>query len=222
MDLLEQDLTRRLQNVDVFGDNHRAEFAPTSPAITLFDELKTVIASLQSAQNQQAASGGSAKGSTRAKSAILTELRRDMNRIADTAQQIKALPAEVKSVLVRAPSREAEVVAQAKVFIQTATPLWASFIAYEMPANLLSEVQNDLDDYNAAYASQQSGAQSRIGAGSSIESGLERGSEILDELRPIIKNKFAGNDGVLREWASASRYPERDKTKPPTPTPPKS
>lgn len=220
MDLLEQELTRRLQNVDVFGDNHRADFASASQAITLFDELKTVIAALQGAQGQQTASGGGAKGSTRAKSAILGELKRDMNRIADTAQQIKTLPDNIKAVLVRSPSREAEVVNQARVFVQTATPLWASFIAYELPTNLLTEMQSDLDDYDSIYASQQSDSQSRIGAGTDIESGLERGGEILDELRPIVKNKYDGNDATLREWASATRYPGRDKNKPPAPTPP--
>ncbi len=219
MDLLEQDLTRRLQNVDVFGDNNRAEFAPTSQAITLLNELKTVIASLQSAQAEQSASGGGAQGSTRTKSAILTELKRDMNRISSTAQQIKTLPDNVKSVLVRAPSRQSEVINQAKVFVQVATPYWATFTAYEMPANLLMDMQVDLHTYDSVYAAQQSGTQSRIGAGSSIETGLERGGEILDELRPIVKNKFAGNDAILREWASATRYPERDKTKP-APTPP--
>jgi hypothetical protein len=219
MDLLEQELTRRLQNVDIFGDNHRADFAPTSQAVTLFDELKTVIAALQGAQGQQTASGSGAKGSTRAKSAILGGLKRDINRIADTAQQIKTLPDNIKSVLVRSPSREAEVVNQARVFVQTATPLWASFVAYELPANLLTEMQSDLDDYDAVYASQQSGSQSRIGAGTDIERGLGRGGEILDELRPIVKNKYDSNDAILREWSSATRYPGRDKTKP-APTPP--
>lgn len=220
MDLLEQELTRRLQNVDVFGDNHRADFAPASQAITLFGELKTVIAALQAAQGQQAASGGGAKGSTRAKSAILGELKRDINRIANTAQQIKTLPDDIKAVLVRSPSREAEVVTAARVVVQTATPLWAQFVAYELPANLLTEMQSDLNDYDSAFASQQRGSQTRIGAGTEIESGLERGGEILDELRPIVKNKYDGNDPVLREWASASRYPGRDKTKAPAPIPP--
>lgn len=217
MELSEQLLLRRLENVDVFYEAREGDFAPTSRATELFGELKTVITALQGAQNQQGTSGGGSLGATRAKTAILGELWRDMGRIEKTAPQMRTLSDQQKAILVRPAKRELEIVSRAKVFIDLCTPIWSQFQAYELPATLPAEMQSDLDDYNAAYSSQQGGRQARIGAGISIETELAQGEAILDELRPIVNNKFDGNDAVLREWASATRYPERDKTKPKPP-----
>ncbi len=219
MELMEQLLLKRYEDVGVFGDNNGAAFAPTSRATTLFGELKnSVVSGLQAAQSQQSGSGGGAKGSTRAKATILGELWRDEGRIAETARQMVTLADQEKGYFVRPVKRELEVVNAARTFIERGTPLWAKFVEYELPTDLLSEVQADLDDYDAAYNAQQGGTQTRIGAGHSIETLIERGNEIIEELRPMVKNKFMGNTALLAQWASASRYPERDK-KPKTPPP---
>lgn len=220
MELTEQRLLRRLQSVDVFGEEHRDEFSATSRARQLFDDLKPILADLQDAQTEQTASTGGAKGSTRAKATILGELWRDTGRIEATAREMRTLPDDQKGVFVRGSRREPDVVATAKAFIAAATPIWNQFVAYELPADLLEEMQNDVDDYTNYFASQQGQQQSRVSSGATIESALERGGEILDELRPIVKNKFDGNDAILSEWASATRYPSRAQTPKPASTPP--
>ncbi len=214
MTLLEQDLLKRLQNCDVFGDQNRAAFAPTSRALPLFDELKSIAAQLQTEQANQGASGGGAIGSTRAKSAILGELWRDLGKIDGTAKQMTTLSAQEKGYFVRpATTRENGVVAATRGFIEKGTPLWSKFVAYEMSPTLLTDMQADLSEYDATYAAQQGDTQSRIGAGGDIDTLLSRGNDITEELRPIVKNKFDDNAGVLAAWASAVRYPGRDKTK---------
>ncbi len=213
MTLLEQDLLKRLQNCDVFGDNNRAAFAPTSQALPLFAELKSLTAQLQIQQSAQGASGGGALGSTRAKSTILGELWRDEGKIDQTAAQMTTLTPQQKGYFVRPVRRETEIVSSARTFIKEGTPLWAKFVAYELDADLLADMAADLADYDAAYGAQQGDVQNRIGAGQDIDALLERGNSITEELRPIIKNKFAGKAGILAAWASAVRYPERDKSK---------
>jgi hypothetical protein len=221
MTLLEQDLLKRLQNCDVFGDQNRAAFAPTSRALPLFDELKSITASLQAEQSKQGASSGGAIGSTRAKSAILAELWRDEGKIDGTAKQMTTLSAQEKGYFVRpATTRETGVVAAARAFIEKGTPLWAKFVAYEMDADLLTDMAADLAEYDAAYAAQQGDTQGRIGAGVDIDALIERGNDITEELRPIVKNKFDGQAGILAAWTSAVRYPGRDKTKKVAPVPP--
>jgi hypothetical protein len=217
--LLEQDLLKRLENCDVFGNTHRASFAPTSRALPLLDEMKTIVTDLQAQQSQQSASGGGAIGSTRAKAAILGELWRDEGKIEQTAREMTTLSEREKGYFVRPVRRETEIVNAARVCIAKGTPIWDKFIAYELPADLLSDMAADVAEYDATYAAQQGGVQNRVGAGKDIETLIERGNAIIEELRPIVKNKFAGNSGILGAWASASRYPERDKTPKPAPTP---
>ncbi len=118
-----------------------------------------------------------------------------------------------------ATTRETGVVAAARAFIEKGTPLWAKFVAYELDADLLTDMQADLSEYDATYAAQQGNTQSRIGAGNSIDTLLGRGNDITEELRPIVKNKFDDNAGILAAWASAVRYPGRDKTKAVAPVP---
>lgn len=218
MTLLEQDLLKRLQNCDVFGDQNRAAFAPTSRALPLFDELKSITTDLQTVQANQGASGGAAIGSTRAKSAILSELWRDLGKIDGTAKQMTTLSAQEKGYFVRpATTRETGVVAATRTFNDKGTPLWTKFVAYELPADLLVEMGADLAEYDATYAAQQNDTQGRIGAGMDIDALIARGNDITEELRSIVKNKFEDNAGILAAWASAVRYPGRDKTRKATP-----
>lgn len=214
MELLEELQLKRFEDVDVFGDHNRAAFAPTSRAVALFDQLKTVVAGLKAAQGTQSVGGGGSLGARRAKSVLLGEMWRDMGRIASTADKMKNLSDEQKAVFVRPLRREAEIVNSTRVFIEKGTPLWAKFVEYELPDDLLTEMQTDLDDYNAAYTSQQGGKQARIGAGATIDELIEAGTEITEELRPIVSNKFEGQGAILQAWKSAVRYPPRPKKQP--------
>ncbi len=214
MTLLEQDLLKRLQNCGVFGTTHRAAFAPTSRAIGVFDELGGVVTELETIQNQQIAAGGGAIGSTRAKSTILGELWRDTGSIDETARQMKTLTDQQKGYFVRPDTkREVGLVGAARTFIEQGTPIWAKFVAYELAEDLLTDMQADLDEYDATYGEQQGDRQERVGATTELEPLFERGNAALDELRPIIKNKFKNDAGILAAWASAVRYPQRDKVK---------
>lgn len=212
MTLLEQDLLKRLQNCGVFGTTHRAAFAPSSRGRALFDELAGVVTELETIQNQQIASGGGAIGSTRAKSTILGELWRDMGAIDETAKQMKTLTDQQKGFFVRpATTREVGLIGAARTFIQEGTALWSKFVAYELDANLLVDMKADLDEYDLIYGQQQGDRQERVGATTELEPLFERGNAALDEMRPIIKNKFKNDAGILAAWASVVRYPQRVK-----------
>ncbi len=214
MNLLEQQQLKRFEDVDIFGSAHRGDFASGGVALGLFDDLKTVIGALHDAQSSQMSSEGGSKGGTRGKNVILSEMKRDIGRINETARQMKTLSDVEKGYFARPAEREEAIVGAARTFIEKATPLWAKFEAYEMPADLLTEMQSDLDEYNANYGAQQSNRQSRIGAGQSLDEFIGQGSEILDELRPIVNNKFHDNPAVLTQWKSATRYPARKKAQP--------
>ena len=214
MNLLEQQQLKRFEDVEIFGAAHRADFASGGVGLGLFDELKTVIGALQNAQTEQASGEGGSKGGTRGKNVILSELKRDIGRISETARQMKTLSDVEKGYFVRPAEREEAILGAARAFIEKATPLWAKFQAYEMPADLLSEMQSDLDEYDVNYSAQQSNRQSRIGVGQSLDELGGRGGEILGELRPIVNNKFHDNPAVLTQWKSATRYPPRKKPQP--------
>ena len=87
----------------------------------------------------------------------------------------------------------------ARAFKADAEPLKAHFIAHEMPADSLDELQEDIDDFEEAISDQSTGVGNRVAAGAGLDELIERGNEIVRKLDAIVRNKYANNADVLAE-----------------------
>jgi len=81
-----------------------------------------------------------------------------------------------------------------------------------MPADFIEDLNSNITALETTIAQQGNAVGDRAASGAGIEDKVDRGMEILRELRGIVQVKYANNPTVLAEWASAShveRAPRR-------------
>jgi hypothetical protein len=152
-------------------------------------------------------------------------LRADLEAIARTARAMASdVPGLDDKFRLPRNTNDQHLLAAARAFAVDAVPLKAQFIAHELPADFLEDLNADIAALEAAIANQASGRGSHVSARAAIDDAIERADEVVRKLDAIVKNKYADNPMVLAQWLSAShteRAPRRRKTaSPPSPPPP--
>ena len=104
------------------------------------------------------------------------------------------------------------------------TALAARFIAHEMAATFVEDLQGDLEDIDEANKKLSSGDQGGVENTAALGRLAREGMKESNYLDAIMRAKYARNSDKLRAWESASRLeraPVRAKKTPPPPEPPK-
>jgi hypothetical protein len=120
-------------------------------------------------------------------------------------------------------SNDGLLIAAARGFARDAAPLSADFIALELPANFIQELNQDIAEMEEAINHHTAAVGGHVGARAAIDNAIDEGSGIVRQLDTIIRNKYRSDPAVLAEWASAShteRDPKRKPTGPQPPAPP--
>ena len=215
----------RLIAVQTFGREHAADYPANSKAAALLASLDTLLADLTQAKVGQLRSPVS-------KETLLDALHLDQRNIARTA---RAMELAVEPGFASSPYRLPDNPAYAAVLThadallalledrpvdtpaQTAakTALRAKFVAYELPADFVTDLRADIDALRAAFASQRVDNQEGVENTSAIGTLLGQGQTLVTQLDAIMHNKYARQPDVLRAWMSAShveRAPTRAKS----------
>ena len=111
-------------------------------------------------------------------------------------------------------------IAAARAFATDAVPLSAQFVAHEMPATFIDDMNASIVKLNTTMTKQSSAVGDRVGARAGINESLDEGTSILRKLDPIMRNKYADDAATLAEWTSASHIERAPKHKPAPATPP--
>ncbi|MEA2205962.1 MAG: hypothetical protein QOE77_2738 [Blastocatellia bacterium] len=224
--------TRRHQmfiRVRDFGTAHTDDFAAASLGKTLFNNLNTIITELDGHAAAQSSSAGSQHQGTTTRGQARAQLRDAMEAIARTARAMSSdLPGIADKFLVPHNNNDSELLTTARAFAGDAAPHSAQFIAHELPADFLAELNTDISALEAAMSDQSGGNVGHVSARAAIDETINRGNETVHKLDAIVRNKYANNSAVLAAWTSAShteRAPRRHTgpvatTPPPNPVPP--
>jgi hypothetical protein len=208
-----------------FGTAHASDFATTSLAQQQFTSLTAVINELDGHASSESSGYGDERQGTSARAQARDAVRDDLEAINRTAKAMAGdVPAVDDKFRVPRNNNDQQLLNAARAFKDDATPLQAQFVAHEMPADFLTELQNDIDALEDAITAQSSGVGSHVSAGAAIDDAISRGVEVVRKLDAIVRNKYANNPAVLAEWTSAShteRAPRRGApvTAPPPPPP---
>ncbi len=209
--------------IEDFGTAHDKDFATNSLGKQLFAEIATIVTKLAGAASSEASGRGSARQGTTTRASAREELRADLEAIRRTARAMAdEVPGLADKFRIPRGNSDQELLAAARAFLADATPLSAQFIAHELPADFLQDLQDDIAALEAAISGQASGVGDHVAAGAEINATIEAGDIAKRKLDAIVRNKYANNPGVLAEWISAShteRSP-RHKAKAPSPTSP--
>jgi hypothetical protein len=209
-----------------FGATHANDFAANSLGTGLFTTLSTLVTELDGHASSEASGVGSARQGTSTRTQARGALRDDLEAINRTARAMASdVPGIDDKFRVPRNNNDQFLLNAARAFATDATPLSAQFIAHELPADFLADLNADIAALEAAISNQSSGVGDHVAASAGIDDAIDRGVEVVRKLDAIVKNKYANNSAVLAEWTSAShteRAPRRSAPapQPPSPTPP--
>ena len=156
----------------------------------------------------------------------MAPLRDDLEAISRTARAMASdVPVLDDKFRVPRNNNDQLLLNAARAFATDATPLSAQFIAHELPADFLDDLNADIAALETAISNQAGGVGDHVAARAAIDDSIDRGIEVVRKLDAIVRNKYANHADVLAEWISAShteRAARRRTTtpQPPSPTPP--
>lgn len=201
-----------------FGQAHADDFTTGSLGQQQFSALVTVITELDGHAASEASAFGDERRGTQTRSQAREALRDDLDAINRTA---RAMADDVPGIdnKFRLPrgNNDSQLINAARAFLADATPLKTQFIAHEMPADFLEDLQADITALEAAISDQSTGVGNHVAASAAIDAAIAKGMDIVRKLDAIVRNKYANNPAVLAEWTSAShteRAPRRAKPAP--------
>ena len=142
-------------------------------------------------------------------------LRAEMRVIRDTAEAIseaEGLPEfDDQFRMPRSYSYDVLLTA-ARAFLADATAEEALFLEFEMKPTFLADLLADITALENAGETQDAGLSQQVGGTAELSAEVEKGLAARKQLLPIVKNKFAGQPGILAEWAMATRIVRPDRT----------
>lgn len=212
MDKYEQAQLKRGTNVLGFRDQHPGEFVatPTKPntrVIAYITTIESAVGNIRTLAGGQSASSGASGGSTGQVQALLEAIRLDLVAISRTSRLIKKENPDfnVKFDLPASDSAES-IIAAANAFKANATPHEALFIEYELRADFLQDLTDDVAAYTAA-------TQNRAGQDSGQEEGtigldaeVKRLIAAINGLDVLLRNRFHDQPTLLAAWRMAAHY----------------
>jgi hypothetical protein len=197
-----------------FCSSHSTEFAPASLATQLFTGLSTGVADLTNLAAAQTSSDGTARGGTDFRSDARDDLRSRLKAISRTAHAIAIeVPGlESKFRLPRGDNDE-ELLAAAHAVAADAPAFSSQFIAHEMPATFINDLNASIANFEKSLNDQSSAVGDRVGHRAAIEKRLAALMIIRRKLDPIMRNKYADDPATLAEWIRASHIERPAKKK---------
>ena len=112
--------------------------------------------------------------------------------------------------------------ATARGFVTEAEPLKDEFVRRGMAPGFIDDLKARILAVVQADDAQQTAENARIGTTADLAAAIQQGLADVRELDAIVRNTYAGNEGELAAWESAShveRAPRRAETETPTPEP---
>lgn len=204
MTIYQQRQYNRFDRSVKYIDSRQSDFAAGSKALTLRDELKTMLGEFNAAGQEPKAAGKGSRSYTSAKLSALNALREDLVAIARSAEVIAAGNSKFKNTFMLPDRRRKnELASAARQFIKDAGSVKDEFLALEMKPNFLEQLQTRLDGYEAAQGGQKPEKGARVVATDAVSTLVSRGSLALDVLDVVMRNKYSEDADAIKAWEEA-------------------
>ncbi|MGI8467180.1 MAG: hypothetical protein ACR2N3_01885 [Pyrinomonadaceae bacterium] len=94
--------------------------------------------------------------------------------------------------------------AAANAFIAAMSPYEDAFIEYDLPADFLSDLTDDITAFQQSMNAPSSARDTHVAATAEIGAVVRRGMQAVRILDGVVKNKYRDNVGKLAAWTTAS------------------
>lgn len=202
---------RRMQE---FYSSHSSDFAPASLGAQLGTKLSTQLSELLNLTATQATGVGAARQGT--------DLRARLKAFSRTAHAIAIeVPGLENKFRVPRGDDDEELIAAARAAATDAVEFKDRFIAHEMPATCVDDLNSSIAKFENTMDDQSGAVGDRVGSRVAINAKLEELMLTRRQLNPIMENKYKDDPATLAERMRASHIERaaKKKTEPPPTTP---
>lgn len=224
---LEYAIYEALKSTREFGSKYAAQFPDTSKAKAAFTRLPALLSEIGPDDTKP---GAAASPATAKKQSQIDEVRIDLLAIAKTARSIAEDEPGFSTAFKMGDDTQRATIQTANDFLkELAKPgVAAKFIAYDLPADFVADLQADLAAITGTGDEQDEDKREAAGETEKIRGLIKEGKTLLGTLDTSVTNKFRDQPAILAEWQTASHIRRRsrkaddkkDGTDPATPTPP--
>src|ERR1041384_2188370 len=191
--------------VDVFGQEHAADFPADTRGGILFQLVRTCIAQAQALIGKQDASKRAQRQHASNKAALRAVLIAILKKFSDTARGMDFDLPGTAAQFRMPPKIDIRLISAARAFLAAATPLKDEFIKNELPADFLDQLQTALDNFEEVTGEQARHAEQKVRATAGLKDVLTRAVRAVQQLGPIVRNKYADAPETRAAWLSVSR-----------------
>ena len=166
---------------------------------------------------------GEGAGATDQKATIRENLRDKCAAISETAKGMEPDFDGISAIFrFRRNLNDADLLAKAMAFAQSAVAYEADFITYLLPATFIADLNTEITAFETAINTQTSKTDGRVESHVELANAIGDGMKLTRTLKRLVRNKYAGDPGKIAAWESAShveKAPEK-KDEPAEPVPP--
>lgn len=202
-----------------FGLDNAADFPAASIGATQFDVISAVIDKLDELNAAQSEGFGSAGFAIAGKDTARENLREAMYEIVRTARSmVYEFPGITELFKMPRNLNDVNMLAAANAFMAEIPTYQANFVAYGLPFAFNTQLQNDIDAFEASLAPAGTAIDEHVAATAEIGAEIRKGMVARRILDGVVKNKYRTNVGKLAAWLSASHIERAPKSAAPAPT----
>lgn len=193
-----------LGRINRFAINHLAAFPAGSQALTDFARASEIVTELIPSDSQP---GLPASPATAARNHLFDEVWEDLLAIADTARSIARKEPGFAADFRVGEDTHREIIATAKTFLaKLKDPATAAkFIAYAMPADFVTDLENDLAAIDEKKSEQTDDRSGDISDNAHNRNLIKEARTLIKSLNTSVNNRFRRDSIILTEWAAAAR-----------------
>jgi hypothetical protein len=202
-------LNAMITRVNNFSVAHAADFTATSKGGILFASVAAGVSKVGAAAAAQVSGGEAARSGTDTKAISFIWLHDDLMAIHQTAATLaQTTPGLDDKFSLPHNLTYGNILPLARAFAADAAPLEADFVACEMPADFLAQLNTAITAFAAADDTQSGGQGAKAKGTVGIRSNLATTFQAVQGLDAIVHNKYRNDPVTLAEWATA-RHAER-------------
>ena len=205
-------IARRTYNTMVrvrdFSESLTTVFPLASPVGQMFAEVPAIVTELEHQATIQAASAGRVRVGSATKATARAQLQERLRAIHRTVLALAVETPELKKRFRLPPKGDSHLLTAARAFLEHLEPLADEFSRHEMP-DVRVNLKGDIDAFQAAVTELNHSTETLVKATASLDAVQAHGSNILQHLDAVVRNKFANDQPMLAAWESASHVERR-------------
>lgn len=200
-------------NMREFDARNSADYAHLPNAEANFVVIRAAIEALENYEAKQ--TSGARGQAVEQKSSIVAAIRRKMKEIARNARALNINDEGFRRLFsVPDSNSDGKLLAAAREFATQAAIHKAAFLRLGMLAGFIDDLNDDIEDFEAALNRKADAQGAGVGATAGIDAEIERGMKAATIIDSMMQNVYRDNPVKLAEWTQArhvKRSPERKK-----------